>query len=51
MNISASSDCKKMKHNSLESSRQGESNGGSFMFLDAMDAEIFIETANGAVTR
>jgi hypothetical protein len=50
MNISASSDRRKVKHSSLEPSRQEESNGGRFIFLPSLDAEIFIETVNGAVT-
>jgi hypothetical protein len=37
--ILASSDCKKMKHSSFESSQWNESNGGSFVFLGAIDAE------------
>jgi hypothetical protein len=32
-----------MKHSSLESSHQEESNGGCFMFLGTMDGEIFNE--------
>src|SRR5436305_8565636 len=50
LNISASSDRRRMRHSSLESPRQAASNGGSFILLRPLDAEIFNETVNGTVT-
>src|SRR5438045_8540888 len=50
LNISASSDRRRMLHSSLESPRHAASNGGSFILLRPLDAEIFNETINGAVT-
>ena len=43
LNISASSDYRKMKHSSLDSSHHDESNGGDFILLSEMEAEIFNE--------
>ena len=48
--ISTSSDRKRMQRSSLESPCQAASNGGSFILLRPLDAEIFNETVNGAVT-
>ena len=42
-NISLSSDCREMKHSSLDSSYHDESNGGDFILLSKMEAEIFNE--------
>src|SRR3954467_10775870 len=41
LNFSASSDYRKMKHSSLVSSHHDESNGGDFILLSEMKAEIF----------
>ena len=49
-NISASSNRKRMQHDLLEPSHRAESNGGSYTLLRPLDAEIFNETVNGAVT-
>src|SRR3954447_24839206 len=43
LNFSASSDYRKMKHSSLDSSHHDESNGGDFILLSEMEAEIFNE--------
>jgi len=51
LNILAPSDRRRMKHGSLEPPRRDESNGGSFILLWSLDAEIFNETVNGAVTQ
>jgi len=40
LNFSASSDYRKMKHSSLDSSHHDESNGDDFIPLSAIDAEI-----------
>src|SRR5436305_2628234 len=45
LNISASSDRRKMCHSSLESSHNGESNGGKIVFLQSLDVEILSETS------
>jgi len=37
---SASSDHRETKHSLLDSSQYDESNGGSFIFLGAIDAEL-----------
>src|SRR5436305_9170938 len=50
LNISASSDRRRMRHSSLESPRHAASNGGSFILLRPLDAEIFNETVNFSVT-
>jgi hypothetical protein len=50
LNISASSDHRRMQRSSLEPPRRAASNGGSFILLRPLDAEIFNETVNGAVT-
>ena len=47
--ILASSNRRRMRHSSLESPRQAASNGGSFILLQPLDAEIFNEMVNGAV--
>src|SRR5438045_9282462 len=44
LNISASSDRRRMRHSSLESPRHAASNGGSFILLRPLDAEIFNES-------
>src|SRR5437667_9126600 len=49
LNISASSDHRRMRHSSLESPRHAASNGGSFILLRPLDAEIFNETVNCVV--
>jgi hypothetical protein len=36
-----------MKHGTLEPPHRAESNGGSFVLLRSLDAEIIDETANG----
>src|SRR6266480_2941081 len=43
LNFSTSSDYRKMKHSSLVSSHHDESNGGDFILLSEMEAEIFNE--------
>jgi hypothetical protein len=40
INISTSSDQKKMKYSSAESSHQDESNGGRIEFIGAIDAKL-----------
>jgi len=40
LHISASSDRRETKHSLLDSSQYDESNGGSFIFLGAIDAEL-----------
>src|SRR5256885_5350454 len=50
LNISASSGRRRIQHSSLESPHRAASNGGGFILLRPLDAEIFNETANGAVT-
>src|SRR5438045_5526030 len=50
LNISASSDRRRMRYSSLESPRHAASNGGSFILLRPLDAEIFNETVICAVT-
>src|SRR5438105_11465891 len=49
--ISASSDHRRMQRSSLEPPRRAASNGGIFILLRPLDAEIFNETLNGAVTK
>src|SRR3989442_15953963 len=51
LNISASSDRRRMRHSSLESPRHAASNGGSFILLRPLDAEIFNETVFAAVNK
>ena len=46
-NISASSDRRKLKHSSFDSSRHDDSNELCFNFLRSLDADIFVETSNG----
>jgi hypothetical protein len=41
LNISPSSDRRKMKHSSLDSSHRDESNGNNFIFLRSLDGEIW----------
>jgi len=43
--ISTSSDRRRMQRSSLESPCQAASNGGSFILLRPVDAEIFNETS------
>src|SRR3954453_9485591 len=43
LNFSTSSDCRKTKHSSLDSSHHDESNGDDFILLSAIDAKIFNE--------
>ena len=45
LNISASSDRRKMCHSSLESSHNGESNGGKTILQRSLHAEILSETS------
>src|SRR3954466_4426734 len=45
LNISASSDRRKMCHSSLESSHNGASNGGKIILPRSLDAEILSETS------
>src|SRR3954454_24663983 len=45
LNILASNDRKKMCHSSLESSHNGESNGGKIILPRSLDAEILSETS------
>src|SRR5439155_22788356 len=45
LNFSTSSDYRKMKHSSLDSSHHDELNGDDFILLSAIDAEIFNETS------
>src|SRR5438045_9590191 len=49
LNISASSDRRRMRHSSLESSRHAASNGGSFILLRPLDAEIFDDLIFGVL--
>ena len=50
-NISASSGRRRMKIPPFEPARRDESNGGIFIRLRPLDAEIFDETSNGAVPK
>ena len=43
--ISTSSDRRRMKRSSLEPPRRAATNGGSFILLRPVDAEIFNETS------
>ena len=45
LNISASRGRRRMKHDSLEPPHRDESNGGSFVLLRSLDAEIIDETS------
>jgi hypothetical protein len=45
LNISPPNDRRKMKHSSLDSSWRNESNGGSFVFLGAIDVELYHTSA------
>src|SRR5256885_12912923 len=51
LNISASSGRRRIQHSSLEPPHRAASNGGSFILLQPLDAEIFNETANGEIGR
>ena len=51
LNISASSGGRRMKLSPFDAAQRGDSNKLCYILLRPLDAEIFNETVNGAVTK